>query len=135
MTRPADRHVCASAQRLRLILIFALCLLMTAGCATGTRLRTASAPMSEADGTFSVLLHGCRYGNDIENMALLVREDSPYRFRIIDLPTSTSTLPGKSADHVVRSTKCGFARDGFRVVGSCAGADPSPLNLTDNEIW
>jgi len=102
MDRIANRNGRPSAQRLRLALILALGLLMTAGCATGTRLRTASAPLSEADGTFSVLLHGCRYGNDIENIALLVKEDSPYRFRIIDLPTSTRTLPGQSAEQAMR---------------------------------
>lgn len=48
------------------------------GCMPGTQLRAGSADPAGVQGTYTLLLYGCRYPDDIENMAILIDEDGPY---------------------------------------------------------
>jgi hypothetical protein len=57
----------------QLVLIF-----MLQGCIAGTQLIPKSADPTGIKGTYTLLLYGCRYPDDIENMAVLVDESGPY---------------------------------------------------------
>jgi hypothetical protein len=57
----------------QLVLIFTL-----QGCIAGTQLIPKSADPAGLKGTYTLLLYGCRYPDDIENMAILVDEAGPY---------------------------------------------------------
>lgn len=85
--------------------ILVLLAISALSCISGTRLRSVAARPGDAQGTYTVLLHGCRYGNDLETMALLVDRTSPYRFRIVDLPSSTKTLPSLTADQAAKEAE------------------------------
>jgi hypothetical protein len=75
---------------LALMLLFAL----LPACVAGTSLKTVQAVPNEADGTFTLYLHGCRYPSDIENIAILVDAASPYRFELFALPAAYKVKTG-----------------------------------------
>ena len=82
---------------------------MLQACVAGKQLVTTSADPAELKGTYTLLLYGCRYPDDIKNLAILVDEGSKYPVEIYDLPTSYQVkkgLPGpqalKEADSFVR---------------------------------
>lgn len=75
-----------------------LCLvLLLAGCMTGTRLNTLSANPAAVSGTYTLLLHGCKYGEEIDNVAILVDEQEAYPVSIYDLPASYTVKKGVPA--------------------------------------
>ena len=49
---------------------------------TGNHLRIEAAKPSEVTGTYTLLLYGCRYPDDVENVALLDKEGDPYTIEI-----------------------------------------------------
>jgi hypothetical protein len=66
-----------------------LCLsLFLTACAAGTRLNTVTVDTKAVSGTYTLMLHGCTYGRQIDNVAILVDEQSPYPVDIYDIPTS-----------------------------------------------
>lgn len=56
--------------------------LILQACVSGTRLMAKPADPSEVQGTYTLLLYGCRYPDDLENMAILVQEGGPYPVEI-----------------------------------------------------
>jgi len=89
-----------------LILLLALTL---QACAFGKQLATSPADPADLKGTYTLLLYGCHYPEDIKNLAILVDEGSKYPVEIYDLPTSYQVkkgVPGpqalKEADPFVR---------------------------------
>jgi hypothetical protein len=68
--------------------------------ATGNHLRTVEAKPSEVTGTYTLFLYGCRYPDDLENVAILAKEGYPYTFNIY-APSSRykikSSLPADEA--------------------------------------
>ncbi|HSB51456.1 MAG TPA: hypothetical protein VLD40_02245 [Dissulfurispiraceae bacterium] len=62
-----------------LMLLFASLL---CSCVMAPVLRTQTANPAEVTGTFTVLLYGARYSDDIETVAILDREGDPYTFVI-----------------------------------------------------
>jgi hypothetical protein len=66
------------------VMVFFLVLFsfLLVSCGAGIYLRTEIAPPEEITGTYTLILYGARYSNDIQNVALLVREDGPYRFEV-----------------------------------------------------
>ncbi len=52
------------------------------GCVEGRMLRTEPVGATAIEGTFTALLYGCRYPDDIENAAILVSEGSKYPLEI-----------------------------------------------------
>ncbi len=69
----------------RNLLTASVCLviaLILQACVSGTRLITKPADSSEVQGTYTLLLYGCRYADDLENMAILVQEGGPYPVEI-----------------------------------------------------
>ena len=61
-----------------LVLFFAL--VVTAGCGLSLKqeIRTEDASEKEIAGTYSLILYGGTYGNDLATVAILAKEDSPY---------------------------------------------------------
>ncbi|MFA5072659.1 MAG: hypothetical protein WC539_01975 [Nitrospirota bacterium] len=51
-------------------------------CATGRQIIAQPADSAEVSGTFTLIQYGCRYSEDIENMAILVNEKSGYTFTV-----------------------------------------------------
>jgi len=71
----------------RLYLIVVVLLLLSAtlalqGCMAGERLLPVPADPAEVKGTYTLILYGCRYPSDMENMAILVDEKSPYPLEV-----------------------------------------------------
>jgi hypothetical protein len=78
-------------------------------CVEGKQLATRSADPADLKDTYTLLLYGCHYPDDIKNLAVLVDEGSRYPVEIYDLPTSYQVkkgVPGpqalKEADSFVR---------------------------------
>jgi hypothetical protein len=68
----------------------------------GSHLKTEAAKPSEVTGTYTLLLYGCRYPDDLENVAILVREGGPYIFEIYSLATRYKIKSGLTADEALR---------------------------------
>ena len=69
--------------RLFFVLIISLFVLSVANsCAPRNVLRTAYVDHSLASGTYTVFLYGARHANDLETVAILAREETPYAFVI-----------------------------------------------------
>jgi hypothetical protein len=72
------------------------------GCVSGTQLRAVPARHDEASGTYTLLLYGCRYPEDIKNLAILVDEKSKYPVEIYDIKTSYRVDQGVPAGNALR---------------------------------
>lgn len=72
-TRPGQRF-------LRLAVV--LPLLLVTSCASALYLKTATARPEEVTGSYTLILYGARYGNDIENVALLAAEGTGFAFEM-----------------------------------------------------
>ena len=72
-------------------------LVLTQGCAPGIRLLTSPATAPEVTGTYDLLTYGCRYPNDIKNLAILISEGARYPVEVYDLPTSYYVEKGLAA--------------------------------------
>jgi len=72
--------------------------LLLGGCAPGMRLQANAAAPAEVTGTYDLLLYGCRYPNDIKNLAILISPGARYPVEIYDLPTSYRIERGLPAE-------------------------------------
>jgi hypothetical protein len=61
-------------------LFFSALLLFLGACAPSAYLKTSGVTPDEITGTYTLILYGGRYAADIENLAILDREDDPYAF-------------------------------------------------------
>lgn len=72
--------------RMQLLKSINLALLILASglisCAPALYLKTAVAQPAEVTGTYTLILYGARYSNDIENVALLAKEGTGYAFEV-----------------------------------------------------
>jgi hypothetical protein len=71
-------------------------------CMSGKRLDIKGANPADIQGTYSLLLYGCKYGNDLENLAILYRDEGPFTFEIYSLPTSYQVKKGLPADEALK---------------------------------
>ncbi len=97
---------------------FAALLLMTGmlmSCMTGTQLRTVSADPALISGTYTLLLYGCLYPDQFNNVAILVDENSRYPVEIYDIDSSFRVKKGVSAQQAVTEAAA-FARCSFHSV-------------------
>ena len=78
-------------RRAALILVLAA---MFQACVPGKRLTTSSADPSDMKGTYTLMLYGCHYPDQINNIAILVDETSKYPVEIYDLDTSYKVKKG-----------------------------------------
>jgi hypothetical protein len=87
-------------------------LLTLQACVAGMQLIPRSADPTEMKGTYSLILYGCRYAKDLENMAILVDESSPYLFDIYSLDGMYKVkkgLPGPQALNEANTfVRCGI---------------------------
>ncbi len=74
---------------------------LLAACAPGKQLMTHAADPAEAKGTYTLLLYGCHYPDDIKNVAILVDEGSRYPLEIYDLDTSYKVKKGVPAQQAL----------------------------------
>lgn len=77
-------------------------LLILSSCMAGKRLDIKGAVPADVQGTYALLLYGCKYGNDMENLAILYRDDGPFTFDIYSLPTSYQVKKGLPADEALK---------------------------------
>jgi hypothetical protein len=84
-------------------------------CMAGTRLNTTSADRARISGTYTLLLYGCHYPDQIENVAILVDENSRYPVEIYDLDTSFKVKKGVPAQQAVSEAEA-FVRCSFHSV-------------------
>jgi hypothetical protein len=72
---------------------------------TGNHLKTEAAKPSEVTGTYTLLLYGCRYPDDLENVAILEREGSPYTLEIYALDTRYKVKTGLPAEEALKQAE------------------------------
>jgi len=85
--------------------------------ATNNHLKTEAAVSSELQGTFTLILYGCRSSDDIENMVVFDKEDDAYTFEIFAPEfayTVKTRVPAKDA--LTEAEK--FVRCNINVQGS-----------------
>ena len=82
----------------------ALTLLLTAmltACMAGKRVDTTAAEPTTVTGTYTLLLYGCHYPAEVDNVAILVAENSKYPLEIYDLDTSYRVKKGVPAQQAL----------------------------------
>ena len=84
-------------------------------CAIGKQLATTSADPAELTGTYTLLLYGCHYPDDIKNLALLLDEKSTYPVEIYDLPTSYQVKKGVAGPQALADAEA-FVRCSMRLL-------------------
>lgn len=81
-------------------------------CVTGNQLRTTASDRAAVTGTYTLLLYGCHYPDQIDNVAILVDENSRYPVEIYDLDTSFKMKKGVPAQQAVTEAdafiRCSF---------------------------
>lgn len=95
-------------------MIFAL--LLAAGlfsrAAAATQLRTVETKPFAAEGTYTLMLYGCQYADDVENVAILEKEGGLYPFEIYAPDYSYKVKTGLSADAALKEAqqfiRCSF---------------------------
>jgi hypothetical protein len=91
-------------RRLKNTIGTAALLLMTStllSCMIGVQLNTTSADQTHISGTYTLLLYGCHYPDQIDNVAILVDESSRYPLEIYDIDTSFKVKKGVPARQAV----------------------------------
>ncbi len=77
----------------RVVLILVLAAVLQA-CVPSKRLMTSAAGPSDLQGTYTLMLYGCHYSDQINNIAILVDETSKYPVEIYDINTSYKVKKG-----------------------------------------
>ena len=72
-------------QRILFTIVLLSAALVLQACVAGMQLTPISADPAELKGTYNLILYGCRFAGDVENMAILVDEKSPYSLEVYAL--------------------------------------------------
>ncbi len=99
----------------RCLFLVPLLALTLQACAAGKQLATGPADAAELKGTYTLLLYGCHYSDDIKNLAVLVDEGSRYPVEIYDTPTSYQVKKGLTGPQALREADS-FVRCSIRRV-------------------
>jgi hypothetical protein len=110
------------------------------GCMAGKRLNTSAASPAAVTGTYTLLLYGCHYPEDVTNVAILVSDASKYPVEIYDLDTSYKVMKGvpaqqalSAADSFLRCTSYRLWKTELRQIpddsGGNIGYEVRPLYL------
>ena len=83
-----------------MLLMLGVGVVLTA-CVPGKQLLARAADPAEVKGTYTLLLYGCHYPDDIKNVAILVAEGSRYPLEIYDLDTSYKVKKGVPAQQAL----------------------------------
>ena len=70
-------------------------------CVPRTQLLTAGAQPADVTGTYTLLLYGCHYADDVKNIAILVDEANKSPFEIYDISTSYKIKKGVPAQEAL----------------------------------
>jgi hypothetical protein len=70
-------------------------------CLTGVQLNTTSTDQEHISGTYTLLLYGCHYPDQIDNVAILVDDNSRYPLEIYDIDTSYTVKKNVPAQQAV----------------------------------
>ncbi len=70
-----------------------------------SHLKTGAAKPSDVTGTYTLLLYGCRYPDDLENVAILAREGGSYTFDIYAPASRYKIKPGLQAGDALREAE------------------------------
>ncbi|MBI5639406.1 MAG: hypothetical protein HZA17_03175 [Nitrospirae bacterium] len=115
--------------------LFMLCV----SCASGPRLQTQSAHEPDRTGSYSLILYGCSYSDDLETVAILYREDGRRLVEPFAPLFKYQTKKGLSADAAIEQAehfvRChsSFQRSQLRKIldekGNTAGYEMRPLYL------
>lgn len=111
-----------------------------AGCMAGKQLSTSAAEPASVTGTYTLLLYGCHYPDDAQNVAFLVSDSSKYPLEIYDLDTSYKVKTGvpaqqalSEADSFLRCTSYRLWRTQLQRIpddsGGTVGYEVRPLYL------
>ena len=76
--------------------------LMLNGCTAGKRLDIRGAVPSDLQGTYTLILYGCRYPSDLENIAILYPNGGPITFEMFTLKTAYKVKKGLPADEALK---------------------------------
>jgi hypothetical protein len=85
--------------------VMLLAALILNGCITGTRLDIRSAVPSDLHGTYTLILYGCRYPSDLENLAILYPEGGPITFEMYSLKTAYRVKKGLPEDQALKEAE------------------------------
>src|SRR5512134_1465687 len=110
------------------------------GCIAGKQLMTVGADPSEVKGTYTLLLYGCHYPAQIQDVAILVDEAGRYPVTIHDLDSSYRVKKGvpagqalSEADRFVRCSTFHIWRTELRKIlddsGGTLGYEVRPLYM------
>ncbi len=118
--------------------VFLVLSVVVTACIPGKQLISREAQPSQVTGTYSLLLYGCHYPAQLENVAILVKDDSRYPLEIYDIDTSYKVKKGLSAqqalaeaDAFVRCSTYSIWQVGLREIpddsGGAIGYEMRPL--------
>jgi hypothetical protein len=131
-------------KRLKTLIGFAgllLIILALQACMSGIQLRTASVDRTLISGTYTLLLYGCHYPDQADNVAILVDENSRYPLEIYDIDTSFKVIKSVPAQQAVTDADA-FVRCSFHTIwktqvtrieddmGGTIGYEVRPLYVT-----
>jgi hypothetical protein len=91
-------------------------------------LKTEEATPGEVQGTYILLLHGCRHPDDLENVAILDKEGDPYSFEIFAKDSAYTIKTGLTGEQALKEAeqfiRCSvyFERTGLRKILGPGGA-------------
>jgi hypothetical protein len=130
-----DMKTMKSVYGITLILVLAATL---QGCMAGKQLRTSAADPSEVKGTYTLLLYGCHYPAQLQEVAILVDDAGRYPITIHDLDSSYRVKKGvpaeqalSEADRFVRCSTNRIWRTEMRKIlddsGGTLGYEVTPL--------
>jgi len=74
-------------------------------CAVSTQLIPRLVDPAEIKGTFTLILYGCRYADDLENMAILVDEKNEHTFELYAMDSMFKVKKGLSGQQAVNEAK------------------------------
>ena len=77
--------------------IFVMLVTILTACVPRTQLLTTGAQPADVTGTYTLLLYGCHYADDVKNVAILIDEGNKSPFEIYDINTSYTVKKGVPA--------------------------------------
>jgi hypothetical protein len=90
LMRKASGKTPRNQMKLKTLFVRSACLavvLCLSACMAGAHLIPAPTSPEDLQGTYTVILYGCRHPADLENMAILVDESTGYPFEVYALPS------------------------------------------------
>lgn len=85
--------------------LFILNMTFVQACMASERLLPVPADPAEVKGTYTVILYGCRYPDDMENMAILVDEKSPYPLEVYAMKSLYKIMKNVPAAQALKEAK------------------------------